>query len=176
MINQQSAARSTSSRRQQKTICQLRTNTTALFPVDRGKQPKQQRKQRHHSNSKAPLPHCRHFSVEYSRGKEPPNDAIPGRMHATSFFRGYRLYCLLFDLRVAQLNSRNDFPLCSQCRKVVPCFLVHPPPCYESDKSVCVIERISVCALTRIYITCTSTNYVDVPELRHPRGQGRSHS
>ena len=30
---------------------------------------------------------------------------------------------------------------------------------------MCVIEPISVCALTRIYITCTSTNYVDVPEL-----------
>ena len=111
-INQQSATRSTSSRKQHKTICQLCTNATALFPVDRGKRPKQQRRQRSHSNSKAPLPHCRYSSIEYSRGKEPPNDAIPGRMHAAGFFRGYRLCCLLYDLRVARLNNRNDFPPC----------------------------------------------------------------
>ena len=77
MINQQSPARSTSSRKQYKTICQLRTNTTALFPVYHGKRTKQQRSQRHHSNSKARLPHCL-TTFPYSREKSPPNDAIPG--------------------------------------------------------------------------------------------------
>ena len=166
MINQQSAASSTSSRKKHKIICQLRTSTTALFAVDRGKRPKQQRRQRHHSNNKAPLSHRLYCSIEYSRGKEPPNDAIPGRMHTTGFFRGYRLLLTIRDLRVAQLNNRNDFPPFFLCRKVIHCFLVHPlPVAISQTKSVCVIEPISVCALTRIYITCKITNYADVPEL-----------
>ena len=176
MINQQSAARSTSCRKQHKTICLLRTNTTGLFPVDRDKRPKQQRRQRHHSNSKASLPHCRYFSIEYSRGKEPPNGAIPGRMHATGFFRGNRLYCLLYDLCVAQLNNRNDFSPCFLLSKRYSLLFGTPSPLLYVRQSVCVMERISVCAYTRIYITFKSTNYVDVPELPHPRGRGRSHS
>ena len=36
-------------------------------------------------------------------------------------------------------------------------------------QSLCVTERISVCALARIYITCTSTNYVNVPEIPSSR-------
>ena len=152
MINKQSAARSTSSSKQHKTICQLRTNTTALFPVDRGKRPKQQRRRRHHSNNKARLPHRLYFSIEYSRGKEPPNDAIPGRMHATGFFRGYRLYYLLYDLCVAQLNNRNDFFPCFSCRKVFPCLLVYPPPCYKSDKKrVCNRAHQCVCSYSYLY-------------------------
>ena len=112
------------------------------------------------------------LTVEYSRGKEPSSDAIPGRMHATGFFREYHLYCLFHDLRVAQLNNRNDFSPCFLRRKDIPCFFVHPPLNISQTKSVCVLERISVCALTRIYITCTTTNYVDVPELPHPLEAG----
>ena len=96
IITQQSAARGTSSRKQHQAISQLRTNTTALFPVYRGERPNQQRRQRHHSNNKARLPRRLYFSTEYSRGKQPTNDAIPGRMRATGFFRGY---CLLLTIR-----------------------------------------------------------------------------
>ena len=71
-----------------------------------------------------------------------------------------------YDLRVAQLNNRNDLSSCSMCQKVIPCFLVHPPPMpYVRQKIVCVIEHQCVCALARTYTTCTSTNYVHVPEL-----------
>ena len=66
---------------------------------------------------------------------------------------------------MAQFDNRNDFNPCFLCRKVIPCFLVHPLLAIGQSKSVCVIQRISVCALTRIFINCTSTNYVDVPEL-----------
>ena len=79
------------------------------------------------------------------------------------------VYCYNYDLRVAPLNNmnRNEFPPCFSCRKVIPRFLVYPPrPCYKSDKKrVCNRASVSVCALTYTYITCTSINYVDVPEL-----------
>ena len=96
---------------------------------------------RHHSNTnKARLLHRLHFSKESSRGKEPPSDAISGRMHATGFFRGYRLP--LFDLRLAQLNSRNDISPCFLCRKCIPCFYA-PSPCHKSDKKrVCNIASV----------------------------------
>ena len=152
MTNQQPTVRSTSSRKQHKTICQLRTNTTALFQVDRGKRPKQQRWQRHYSNSKARPPHCLYIPIEYSREKEPPNDAIPGRMHATGFVHGYRLYYLLYDLRVAQLNIRNDFPLVYYVEKLFPVFWCTLPLAISQTKSVCVIERISVWVLFLVSI------------------------
>ena len=37
------------------------------------------------NNKKARLPHPFYLSTEFSRGKEPPADAILGRMHATGF-------------------------------------------------------------------------------------------
>ena len=57
-------------------------------------------------------------------------------------------------------------------------FLVHPLHAVSQTKNVCVVEHKCVCALTRTYITCTSTNYVDVPDIvqYHPRGRGRSNS
>ena len=50
-------------------------------------------------------------------------------------------------------------------------FTTHPPhACYKSDqKRVCNRASVSACALTLIYTTCTSTNYVDVPELQPSR-------
>ena len=68
------------------------------------------------------------------------------------------------------------FPLAFYVEKLFSVFWYTLPVAIGQTKSVCKIERISVCALTRIYNTCTSTNYVDVPELPHPRGRGRSHS
>ena len=65
----------------------------------------------------------------------------------------------------SRLTTGTIFPLVL-CRKVIPCFLVHPPhPCYKSDKKR-VYNRASgsVCTFTRTYITCTSTKYVNVPE------------
>ena len=86
MINQQSAARSTSSTKQHKLICQLRTNTTACtWPAN-----DHSNGVRDHSNNKA---HRLYFSKESSREKNTPNNAIRGRMHATTDF--FREYCLL---------------------------------------------------------------------------------
>ena len=79
------------------------------------------------------------------------------------------VYYLLYDLRVAQLNSRSDFSPFFMSKSYSLYFGTPSPMLEVRQKSVCVIERISVCALTRIYITCTSTNYVDVPELTPPR-------
>ena len=72
-------------------------------------------------------------------------------MHATGFFRGYRHY-LLNGLRVAQLNNRNDFSPCFLCRKATLYFLVHPPPCYTSDKKrVCNRAHQCVCSYSYLY-------------------------
>ena len=68
------------------------------------------------------------------------------------------MYYYYYDLRVAQLNNRNDFPPCFLCRKVIACLLVHPPlPRYKSDKKRAPNRAsVSLCALIRTYITCTS--------------------
>ena len=86
------------------------------------------------------------------------------------------VYYLLYDLRVAQLNNRNDCSPFFYVEKLFPVFWYTLPHAISQTKSVCEIERISVCALSRIYITCTSTNYVDVPDLAPSMPQGRSHS
>ena len=133
MINQQSTAKNTSSTKQHKTICQLRTNTTALFPVGRGKRPTQQRRQRHHSNHKARLSHRLHFFKEHHRRKESPNDAIPGRMHAIGFFRGYRLLLTIRPFAWRSLTTATIFPLVFHVEKF-SLYSSHRPSCCKSDK------------------------------------------
>ena len=96
-------------------------------------------------------------------------------MHATGFFRGCCLLTTTFAWR--SLTAGTIFPIVFHVEKLFPDFWYTLPLPGSKKKSACVIERIiSVCALTRIYITCTSTNYVDVPELPRPRGRGRSYS
>ena len=151
MIIQHSAARSTSSRKQHKIICQLRTNTTAFFSSwPRQTTETATERQGHHSNNKAPLPHHQYFSIESSRGEKnhPPrryrDECVPLVSCVDT------VYCYNYDLRVAPLNNRNDLPPCFSNRKIIPCFLVHPPhPCYKSDKSVCAIE--CVCSYSYLY-------------------------
>ena len=94
MINQQSAARSTSSTKQHKHICQLRTNTTACtWPAN-----DHSNGVRDHSNNKARHPHT--FLQRAFSGKKAQNSAIRGRMHATTgFFRGYCLLTTTFAWR-----------------------------------------------------------------------------
>ena len=79
MINQQSAARSTSSTEQHKLICQLRNNTRPLA-LDR------QTTTATEAGTTATTKHGihTHFSKESSRGKKTPNNALRGRMHATT--------------------------------------------------------------------------------------------
>ena len=89
MINQQSAPRSTSSTKQQIYL-------SVTYQHDRlhltGKRP-QQWSQRPQQQQSTPSTHRLYFSKESSQGKKTPNNAIPGRMHATTgFFHGY---CLL---------------------------------------------------------------------------------
>ena len=72
-----------------------------------------------------------------------------------------------YDLRVAQLNNRrNGFSPCFLCRKVIPCFLVHPPPMPYNNSQItsvlCVMEHRDVCSFSRTYVTCTSTNYMSI--------------
>ena len=92
-------------------------------------------------------------------------------MHATGFLRGYRL---LLTTNSRSLTTETMFPLVFCVQKLFPVSLYTLPiHAIRQTKSVCVIERISACALTRTYITCTNTNYVDVPELPLSR-MGRS--
>ena len=94
----------------------------------------------------------------------------------TGFFRGYCLYYLLYDLRVAQLNkTENISPLVYHVEKLFPVFWYTLPLATSQTKSVCE-QSAPVGAFSRISITCANTNYTDVPELPHPRGRGRSHS
>ena len=137
MVNQQSAARSTPNKKQHKLICQLRTNTTASSRPANGQN---SNRGRHHSNNKARLPHRLYFPKEFCRGKEPPADAIPGRMHATVFFRGYRLLLLIRPSCGAACLKERFFPLLF-ISKVSSCFLVHPLHAIRQTKSVCVIEH-----------------------------------
>ena len=76
-----------------------------------------------------------------------------------------------YDLRVAQLNDRNDFPLCSLCRKNISCFLVHPPHAISQTKSVCVIEHPCVCSYSYLYYLheyklCRCARTRTIPPLR----------
>ena len=86
----------------------------------------------------------------------------------------YTAYYTIFAWR--SLTTGTISPLVLYVEKLFPVFWYILPLAVSQTKSVCVIKCISVCALARIYITCTRTNYVDVSELPHPRGRGRSHS
>ena len=171
MINQQSAARSMSSRKQLKIMCQLRTNTTAL-PVDRGKRPKQQRRHRHHSNNKARLPHHLYFSIESSRGKEPPADAILERkMHATGFLREYRLL-LTTTFAWRSLTTRTIFPPVFYVEKLFPVFWYTLPLAISQTKSVCETEHQSVCVLLLVPVLLARVQTMRMCPNYHPRGPG----
>ena len=68
------------------------------------------------------------------------------------------------DLRVAQVNNRNDFPLVFCIEKLFPAFW-YTRPCRKSDKKR-VCNRASVCVLLLVPILLARVrNYVDVPEL-----------
>ena len=164
-----------SSRKQHPAFCQLRINTTA-FPVDRGEIPKQQRRQRHHSNNKARLPHRLYFSIESSRGKEPPADAIPGRMHATGFFRGCRaLLTTTFAWR--SLTTGTFFPLVFYVEHVFPVFwYTLPTHAISQTKSLCEIEHQSVCVLLLVPKLLSRVQTMSMCPNYHPRGRGRGHS
>ena len=86
-------------------------------------------------------------------------------MHATGFLRGYRLL-LTTTFAWRSLTTGTIVPLVFYVEKLFLVFLyTFPIHAISQTKSLCVIEHRSVCALTRTYITCTSTHYVDVPEL-----------
>ena len=64
-----------------------------------GKRP-QQRSQGPQQQQSTPFTHRLYFSKESSQGKETPNNAIRGRMHATTgFFRARCLLCTTFAWR-----------------------------------------------------------------------------
>ena len=56
-----------------------RLHLTGKRPLQRSQGPQQQQS--------TPSTHRLYFSKQSSRGKKTPHDAIPGRMHATGFFR-----------------------------------------------------------------------------------------
>ena len=57
------------------------------------------------------------------------------------------------SLRILPIVTIIIRPFLLLCRLAVACFLVHPPPCYKSDKSVCIIERISTCVRLLVSIS-----------------------
>ena len=68
-----------------------------------------------------------------------------------------------YDLRMTQLNNRNDFPLVfmSTIYSLVDTASQYLKP--ERKRVWNIASSVCVCSFTRTYITCTSTNYVDVP-------------
>ena len=65
--------------------------------------------------------------------------------------RGYRPYYLRYDLRVAQPNNRNDFPLFFMS-KSFSLFFGTPSPCYKSDKKrVCNRAHQCVYSYSHLY-------------------------
>ena len=56
-----------------------------------------------------------------------------------------------YDLRVAQLNNRNDFPPCFLRRKLIPSFFVHFTHATSQLKSVCVIEHQCMCSFSYLH-------------------------
>ena len=71
------------------------------------------------------------------------------------------------------LTTGTFFPLVFRVEKSLPiCWYTLPIHAISQTKRVCEIEHQSVCVLTRTYITCTSTNYVDTPELPTPLEAG----
>ena len=103
MINHQSAARKGARQVRSNTNLFVRYAPTRPLALDR------QTTTATESGTTATTKHAIHTPLflqrVFSRGKITPNDAIPGRMHATGFFRGYCLHAN--DLRVAQLNNRR---------------------------------------------------------------------
>ena len=118
MSNQQSAARSASSTKQHKLICQLRTNTTACtWPAN-----DYSNGVRDHSNNKA----HRLYSPESLLGekKHQTRTMRYGTNACHSLVSSVDTVDFFYDLRVAQLNNRrNDyFSPCFFCRRC----MVHP--------------------------------------------------
>ena len=155
MINQQSAAWSTSSTKQHKLICQLRTNTTACtWPAN-----DHSNGVRDHSNNRAQR---LYFSKESSRGKKTPNDAIPGRMYASHWFLPWIL-STYYDLPVAQLL--DYFSLVFRVENVFPVFWYTLPTCHKicHRHQTCVC-RASLCVvlLVRTCITCTRVQTMSI--------------
>ena len=137
MFNQQSAARSTSRTKQHKLV------PTRPLALDR------QTTTTTKSGTSATTKHAIHtppiFLQRVFLGKNTPNDAILGRMHATHCFLPWML-STYYDLRVAQLNNRrNDYFPLFLCRKYIPFFLVHPPPMpysmSQTKNMSCVIKH-----------------------------------
>ena len=159
MINQQSGARSTSSRKQHKTfVSYVPTRPLAL--------------DRHTTTATETGTTATTTMHTLHSAYTSPKSLLGKKNHQTMRYRDECMPLVLpwtpsttyYDFRVAQLDSRHTLPPCC-VKKLLPVFCTLPPYAVSQTKSVCVIEHQCVCALTLTYITCTSTNCVDVPEL-----------
>ena len=198
MIDQQLAARSTSSRKQHNIIWQLRTNTAA-FPVDPaandrnsngGRGTTATTKQAFHSAYTSPknlLREKNHPPMRYQDECMPlisyvhtvyyyftrPCDT---RTNACHWFLTWIPCTTTTTFAWRSFTTGTNYPLVLYVEKIFPVFWYTLPIHYGSQTtSVWEIERISVCALTRTYITCKSTNYADVPELPPSRPGTQPH-
>ena len=151
MINKQSAERSTLSRKQPKTICQLRTNTAALFSVDSGKTTKTTEAEAPQHN-KARLPRCptnSPWSILWEKNQYTMRYQDQCMALVSSVATVYTTYHTTFAWR--SLTTGTVLPLVSHVQKSFPAFLVHTPPCYKSDnKRVC--NRVHQCVLLIVSI------------------------
>ena len=152
MINQQSAARSTSSGKKHKIIlqnysndvscefdefrvnthvCELRTSLFVSYVPTRPLQQMRQAPQQQQSTpSTQPILLQRVFS-----GKRTTSRCDTGT-NACHWLLPWIPPTTTYDLRVAQLNNRNDFSPCLLCRQCIPRF-IRPPPAISQTKSVC---------------------------------------
>ena len=138
MINQQSAARSTSSTKQRKhiylsvTYQHDRLHLTGKRLQQRGPGPQQQQ-------STPPILLQRVFSGEKNNEKTMRyrDECMP----LTGFFRGYCQLTMTFAWRSSTTQEKPLFFPCFWCRKCISCTLVHLPPCHKichRQKACCV--------------------------------------
>ena len=157
MTNQQSAARSTSNRKQHQITRQLRTYMAA-FPVNRCKRLKQQRglaPQQQQSTPSIPLL----FLPRVLLGKRTTHRCDTCTKNCLWFLTW--IPCTTFAWR--SLTTGTIFPLVFCVEKSFPIFwYTLPIHAICQTKSACKTGHQSLCDLTRTYIACTSTNYVDV--------------
>ena len=130
MINQQPAARST---RQVRSNTNLFVSYVPTRPLALDRQTTTTTESGTTSTTKLAI-HTAYIPSESLLGaKKIPNDAIPERMHATGPWFLPWILVYTYDLRVAQLNKRNDFSPCFFVSKMYSLFFgtTSPHAIYE---------------------------------------------
>ena len=152
MINQQSAARSTSSRKQHKTICQLRTTRPLFFQLTAANDQNSNGGRGTTATTKH-APHVVYTSPQSILGENNhqtlrcPDECIPLVSYVDTV---YTTNFTTFAWR--SLTTGTIFPVVFYFEKLLPVFWYTLPLAISQTESVCVIERIGVYVLLLVSI------------------------